>query len=127
MLEHSILGHSKIVAFLPTTDTERAISFFRDILGLNVVNKDEFAVVFEQGGVRLRVTKVEALQPYPFTVLGWQVKGIEQIMTALVKKGVRFERYDFLTQDELGIWTAPGGIKVGWFKDPDGNLLSLSQ
>ena len=57
-----------------------------------------------------------------------QTKGhAKQTAAALKEKGVAFSKYDFLEQDKLGIWSAPSGAKVAWFKDPDGNLLSISQ
>ena len=65
--------------------------------------------------------------PHPFTLLGWEVTGIEKEVAALAEAGVVFERYGFFEQDALGIWTAPNGDKVAWFKDPDGNTLSVSQ
>jgi catechol 2,3-dioxygenase-like lactoylglutathione lyase family enzyme len=64
----------------------------------------------------------------PYTVLGWEVDDIAAKAQALTKAGVKLERYgSHLKQDKLGIWTAPGGTRVAWFKDPDGNLLSISQ
>ena len=84
-------------------------------------------MVFDCGGVQLRIQKVETLQPHPFTALGWGVASIRRSVAALVKRGVSFERYPFLAQDDLGIWPAPSGAKVAWFKDPDGNLLSLTE
>ena len=75
----------------------------------------------------VRISKAPDFKPAKFTILGWQVSGIEDVVRALTEKGVRFERYDFFEQDALGIWAAPGGDKVAWFKDPDGNILSVSQ
>jgi hypothetical protein len=75
----------------------------------------------------LRIARVREFQPQPFTVLGWQVKDIAASIRELARRGVRFERYGFFEQDELGIWRAPGGAQIAWFKDPDGNTLSLTQ
>jgi hypothetical protein len=66
------------------------------------------------------------VHPHPFTSLGWQVRGIRRVVTGLTKRGVVFERYSFMDQDDQGVWLAPSGTRVAWFKDPDGNLLSLS-
>ena len=115
------------MCFLPTLDPDRALPFFRDVLGLSLVSRDNFALEFAGGNARLRVTTVRELSPHPFTVLGWDVKGIEDQVRDLTARGVVFERFGFAEQDALGIWTAPGGTKVAWFKDPDGNLLSLTQ
>jgi catechol 2,3-dioxygenase-like lactoylglutathione lyase family enzyme len=122
-----MLSSQTLKAFLPTTDPARSLAFYRDVLGLSLLSQDEFALEFDTGHTHLRVTIVQKLQPQPFTVLGWDVRGIEGIVKELVAKGIVFERYAFATQDKLGIWTAPGGTKVAWFKDPDGNVLSVSE
>jgi len=117
---------AKIVAFVGTRDPQRAKSFYRDTLGLNMVSEDHFALVFDVNGTMLRVTPVPEMTPAKYTVLGWAVNDIKATVTQLQTAGVVFEHYG-LPQDELGIWTAPGGAKVAWFKDPDGNILSVSQ
>jgi catechol 2,3-dioxygenase-like lactoylglutathione lyase family enzyme len=105
----------------------RAKAFYQDVLGLKLISDDQFAIVFEMNGNQLRVTPVREYTPVPFTVLGWEVRDIDVVVERLAKAGVTFERYDFLKQDTHGIWTAPGGAKVAWFKDPDGNVLSVAQ
>lgn len=115
------------VAFTATTDPERSKTFYVETLGLSLLSDDEFALVFDLRGVPLRVQKLREFQPQPFTVLGWQVRDAVSMVKALHARGVVFERYAFLQQDALGVWEAPGGARVAWFKDPDGNLLSLSQ
>lgn len=126
-MDKASLGQFDIVAFAPTTDAARAVAFYRDTLGLSLVSQDGFAVVFDAHGTTLRVTSVpEPLTPQPFTVLGWKVADIAAVVKGLVAAGVKFERY-MDSQDELNIWTAPGGAKVAWFKDADGNILSLSE
>ena len=122
-----MLATHHLKAFLPTTDPARSLAFFRDKLGLKLLSEDDYALEFDAGACHLRVTAVQKLTPQPFTVLGWDVKNIEDIIKTLAQKGVVFERYSFAQQDELGIWVAPGGTKVAWFKDPDGNVLSLSE
>jgi catechol 2,3-dioxygenase-like lactoylglutathione lyase family enzyme len=123
-----ILGSSKISAFVGVRDAERARTFYRDTLGLHLVSEDGFALVFDANGTMLRVSLVREVVAAPYTVLGWQVDDIIAKAKALTTAGVKLERYEnFVKQDELGIWTAPGGTRVAWFKDPDGNLLSISQ
>jgi len=122
-----MLGSTDIIAFVPTKDSEKARSFYEGVLGLRFVSDDGFALVFNAHGLMIRVVKVQQFTPVPYTILGWQVKGIEKIVTALDQKGVHFERFGFFKQDGLGIWIAPNGDKVAWFKDPDGNTLSLSE
>lgn len=123
-----MLGSINIVAFVPTRDSEKARAFYEVVLGLRFVKDDGFAVTLNANGIMVRVTKVPPpFTPAPFTILGWQVTNIEKVVGGLQEKGVRFERFGFFKQDELGIWTAPTGDKVAWFKDPDGNILSVSQ
>ena len=83
--------------------------------------------MFDANGIMLRVVRVAEVSPLERTVLGWQVADIQITVRQLAERGVRFERYTFMTQDDIGIWTAPDGSRVAWFKDPDGNLLSLTQ
>lgn len=118
---------NKVVAFLATRHPDQAKAFYRDKLGLKFVSDDGFALVFDIDGTTLRIARVKELTPAPFTVLGWEVEAIEKTVADLDKKGVSFERFPGLAQDPLGIWAAPGGAKVAWFKDPDGNVLSVSQ
>jgi catechol 2,3-dioxygenase-like lactoylglutathione lyase family enzyme len=122
-----MLDSSNIVAFVPTKNAEQARAFYEGVLGLRFVKDDGFAIVFDANGIMIRVAKMKDFTPAPFTVLGWQVSGIEDVVRGLQKKGVHFEIFGFFKQDELGIWTAPTGDKVAWFKDPDGNILSVSQ
>ena len=122
-----MLSKEKLKAFIPTVEPEKAKEFYMNVLGLQLVSEDNFALEFDSNGIRLRVTKVGKFIPYPFTVLGWDTEDIATSVQKLREKGVIFEKYDFLEQDDLAIWTAPGGTKVAWFKDSDGNLLSLSE
>ena len=122
-----MLGSTNIVAFVPIKDSEKARAFYEGVLGLRFVKDDGFALVFDANGIMVRAAKMKEVTPAQFTVLGWQVKNIEDIVRALQKKGAHFEIFGFFKQDELGIWTAPTGDKVAWFKDPDGNILSVSQ
>jgi catechol 2,3-dioxygenase-like lactoylglutathione lyase family enzyme len=122
-----MLAGSKIVAFSATTDSGKARAFYEELLGLTLVSDDEFAIVFTANGIELRVQKVKAVNPQPFTVLGWSVASIDKVVQTIRSAGFEFERYAFLQQDAHGVWTAPSGAKVAWLKDPDGNLLSFSQ
>jgi catechol 2,3-dioxygenase-like lactoylglutathione lyase family enzyme len=116
-----------VVAFVATTQADAAEHFYADVLGLRRVSRDPYAVVFDNDGTMLRVAVVEQFQPQPFTVLGWQVANIETAVEELASRGVIFNRYEFIPQNELGIWSTPDGARVAWFKDPDGNTLSLTQ
>ncbi len=122
-----MLASEKIMAFVPARDLKRARAFYETILGLRLVSEDPSALVLDANGITLRVAKVEALQPRPFTILGWQVTDIAQTVSKLQERSVAFERYAGMPQDNLGIWKAPSGARVAWFKDPDGNVLSVTQ
>ena len=122
-----MLADKKLKAFVPTTDPQKAKHFYKDLLGLKLLSEDKYALEFDANGTLLRVTTVRELKPHPFTVLGWKVTDISSVIRDLNKKGIFFERYDFLQQDDLGIWEAPGGTKVAWFIDADGNTLSLDE
>jgi catechol 2,3-dioxygenase-like lactoylglutathione lyase family enzyme len=122
-----MLGSNKIIAFVCATDSKRARAFYEGILGLRFVSDDQFALVLNGNGTMLRIAKLPELKPAQFTVLGWETGEIEKTVEELIGKGIQFEKYSFLPQDDLGIWTAPTGDKVAWFRDPDGNILSLSQ
>ena len=127
MPQPSLLSACDPMAFAPTCDQDRAIEFYRDKLGLRLTSRDNFAAAFDAHGIMLRVAGVpKPLAPQPFTILGWKVPDIAAAVRSLEAAGVSFEHYPFV-HDELGIWTAPGGTKVAWFKDPDGNILSLTQ
>src|SRR2546423_13170817 len=122
-----MFSNAKIVTFVATSKPERAQDFYAQTLGLRLIADDAFALVFDVNGVMLRVQKVEAHTPANHTVLGWDVSDIQATVKELMTRGVRCERYAWLEQDELGIWTAPSAAKIAWFKDPDGNVLSLTQ
>lgn len=122
-----ILEAAKPAIIICTTDRSRAATFYRDTLGLSLVYEDNFASVFNTGGVTLRVSVVADFTPHEHTILGFNVPDVASSVKALREKGVSFNIYPRFQQDELGIWTAPGGkVSVAWFKDPDGNVLSVT-
>jgi catechol 2,3-dioxygenase-like lactoylglutathione lyase family enzyme len=122
-----MLASGKMVGFIPTTDYEKARAFYEGNLGFDFINLDQFALVMSVGGHNIRIAKVPNFKPLQGTILGWEVENIEAIVTWLKDKGVGTEKYPFVQDRELGIWTTPTGDKVAWFKDPDGNILSVSQ
>jgi catechol 2,3-dioxygenase-like lactoylglutathione lyase family enzyme len=122
-----MLPLKSLVAFIPTRDADRSRQFYERVVGLRFVQDDGFALVMDFNGSMVRIAKVGEYQPFAFTLLGWEVDDIVAALRALTKRGAVIERYDFLEQDAAGVWAAPGGAKVAWFKDPDGNLLSVSE
>jgi catechol 2,3-dioxygenase-like lactoylglutathione lyase family enzyme len=123
-----MLAAGQLMSFVATANAARALGFYRDVLGFPLVEDSPFALVFDLGaGRRLRVQKVQALQPSPHTVLGWAVADIGAEAADLAARGVTFHRYPPLEQDEAGVWRTPNGDQVAWFADPDGNILSLTE
>jgi len=121
------LGDQELMAFSQTTQPARAKAFYGNVLGLPLEEDTPFALVFRAGVTTLRVQKVEAFSALAFTSLGWKVPDIRAAVRQLTHRGVAFERYPGMSQDVLGIWQSPSGAQVCWFKDPDGNTLSLTQ
>ena len=125
-----MLGSADLIAFVPTRDPAKARKFYEEILGLNFMSEDPFALVFNAHGTTLRianVSEVSAFRPAPFTIVGWQVTNVSDTAGDLFKKGIRFERFPGMNQDTQGVWESPSGARVAWFKDPDGNILSITQ
>lgn len=123
-----MLGSSNLIAFILTGDAARAKTFYAETLGLKFVTQDDYALVFDANGITVRISHMPGHTPSEHPILGWQVTDIADTVSELAKAGVKIERYPFLQQDDLGIWTSPDGkAKVAFFKDPDGNVLSLTQ
>lgn len=122
-----MVNNAEVIGFIPTTDAAAARDFYENTLSLRLVEANDFAVVFDANGTMIRVTMVPEHSPPGFTILGWKVADIVATVEALTIRGVEFRRYDGMDQDASGIWTTPGGDKVAWFADPDGNVLSLTE
>jgi len=122
------LQNAKPTVFLATSKAAEARAFYTETLGLTLQLDDEYALVFQLSGTELRLSKVPNHRPLPFTVLDWQVESIDEAHDTLAARGVSFVTFEGLGQDERGVWTSPdGGSKILWFKDPDENVLSVSQ
>ena len=115
------------ILFTASARHEEALAFYRDTMGFALTEDTPFSFAFDAVGTMLRVQKVEGFNPHPFTAIGWHVDDIAAERDRLASRGVAFETFGFLDQDARGIWTAADGAKVCWFKDPDGNTLSLTQ
>ncbi len=119
---------AKVVAFIITRDRNVAKAFYRGTLGFTLTHEDDFAVVFDLNGTMLRVSTVKDHVAQRHTVLGWDVPDVAETVKQLGDRGVMFTVHEGFGQDALGIWTSPGsGARIAWFKDPDGNVLSLTQ
>jgi catechol 2,3-dioxygenase-like lactoylglutathione lyase family enzyme len=122
-----MLASGKMAGFVLTNDYDKARAFYEGKLGFKFVSLDQFALVMETGQNKIRISKAPNFTPLQSTVLGWAVDDIEAVIAWLAKQGVATEKYPFVQDRERGIWTTPNGDKVAWFKDPDGNVLSVSQ
>lgn len=125
----AILRSGKLIAFVPTRDLARARDFYESVLGLRLVGDyAPVAQVFDANGTMLRVTSVGEFSPAPFTILGWQVESIESVVERLASGGVSLLRYKGMNEDDArAIWASPGGARVAWFHDADGNVLSVTE
>jgi len=122
------LCEQPLIGFIATSNPARAKKFYGETLGLPLVSEDSsFALVFNAHGTMLFVSIVEKVSVAGYTVLGWQVPDITEAVKGLQEAGVQFHHYQGMPQDEFGIWMSPSGAKVAWFKDADGNTLSLSE
>jgi catechol 2,3-dioxygenase-like lactoylglutathione lyase family enzyme len=123
-----VLTSAKLMAFIPTSDLAAARAFYERVLGLRYLEEDGFAVTVEAAqGIRVRLVRIENHKAVQFTILGWETPDMEKSVSELEERGVAFASFGLPNQDARGIWTAPGGAKVAWFRDPDGNTLSLTQ
>ena len=122
-----MLAQNRMVSFLSTADADRAKAFYEGVLGLTFTGDHGPVVTFEGSSGRLMLQKTDVITPSHGTALGWVVNDIRDAIQALSARGVVFERYQEMDQDDLGVWSPIPGAGVAWFKDPDGNLLSLSQ
>jgi catechol 2,3-dioxygenase-like lactoylglutathione lyase family enzyme len=123
----AMLINAPLIGFVSVTDATRARHFYRDVLGLELVDESPFALEFDCAGTMLRVTLANHIEPAPYTVLGWRVEDVGAAVGALTAAGVSPQIFEGFGQTAEGIWLAPGGAKVAWFKDPDGNLLSVTE
>jgi catechol 2,3-dioxygenase-like lactoylglutathione lyase family enzyme len=121
------LNSCKMMAFVPTSNLERAREFYKFTLGFRLVSEDAYGMIFEVSGSFMRVVNIQQVFPAKYTVLGWKVPNIRAAAEELAGKGIKFDHYQGFDQDEQGIWTAPDGAQVAWFRDPDRNILSLTQ
>lgn len=122
-----MLASGEMVGFVPTTDYDRARAFYEGKLGFQFISLDQFALVLNAGGHKIRITKIPNFTPLQGTILGWEVADIEAVAKWLTERGVPPEKFPFAQDQQLGIWTAPSGDRVAWLKDPDGNILGFSQ
>jgi catechol 2,3-dioxygenase-like lactoylglutathione lyase family enzyme len=123
----SPLQSAVLCGFAATTDGSASRAFYEKKLGFRVVSDDPMALVLDACGQPIRIQKLRQHTPQTFTILGWNVRDIAATVQALEAAGVEFMRIEGFRQDPHGIMDFPGGARVAWFKDPDGNTLSVAQ
>lgn len=122
-----MLTTARPMCFVATADAETSKRFYAETLGLTLIADEPWAIVFDLAGTMLRIQKAQSVTAHPYTALGWHVADVPAAVTDLQARGVSFERFPWMNPDS-DWWTVPGaGVKVAWFKDPDGNLLSLTE
>lgn len=121
------LTAANLISFVSASDAAQAKEFYSGVLELRLIRETPYALILDANGTMLRVTLVERVHPAPCTVLGWEVANIAHAVERLASRGVEFLRYDGMSQDELGIWDSPSGGRIAWFRDPEQNVLSLTQ
>ena len=122
-----MLSSSDLVAFVPSADPEASRQFYEGVLGLRFLGDDRAALLFDANGTVVRIVGVDEVAPQPYTILGWEVEDIAAIVGDLAARGVEFQDFDFLDDDNPPVWASPDGSQVAWFRDPDGNMLSVFQ
>jgi catechol 2,3-dioxygenase-like lactoylglutathione lyase family enzyme len=122
-----MLAASKLVTLVWTSRIPEAERFYSEVLGLPLAGKSHGALLYQVGGGDLRVSPVPTTQPSAHTVLGFAVADVGAVVAQLAARGVSFERFPGFPHDASGIVATPEGAKVAWFRDPDGNLLSVVQ
>jgi len=121
-----MLTANKLIGFVTTTDYEKARAFYEGKLAFEFISLDQFALALRAGANMIRISKSETFKAAQGTVLGWEVDDIRAVVAWLGSRGVETEKYPFVEDQETGIWNSPSGDSVAWFKDPDGNVLSVS-
>ncbi|MCK9686995.1 VOC family protein [Scleromatobacter humisilvae] len=122
-----MLSQTPLVCFIATADADRARDFYEGQLGLALVQDNGYALIFDAHGTQLRIQRVQAVAPHPYTALGWAVDDLAATVRALAACGVAMARFPGLPLGADGIWDTPDGSRVAWFQDPDGNTLSIHQ
>ena len=122
-----MLSSSQSIGFVATSNADNARKYYEQTLRLEFIHGDQFALVFKAHETMLRIQIVKSVEPHRYTAFGWNVVDISKEVAELESRGVKFERYEGMNQDRDGVWLSPAGAKVAWFKDPDGNILSLTQ
>lgn len=122
-----MLSHARLQSIIWTAHIDAARDFYQKTLGLALTAMSDGALVFDVGGSDLRVSPVPSTTPSAHTVMGFAVPDLDATLLALAGRGVTIERFPQFRHEPDGTVTTPDGTRVAWFRDPDGNLLSVVQ
>jgi catechol 2,3-dioxygenase-like lactoylglutathione lyase family enzyme len=122
-----MLGKADATPMVAVKDLDRARRFYEETLGLKEVEDFGEGFVVESGGTRFSIYRSEFAGTNKATALTFAVADVEQEIGELKTKGIFFERYDMPGLERRGDHYVADGMKTAWFKDPDGNILSLLQ
>lgn len=122
-----MLAGSPLYPTIPTRDLDRARGFYEGVLGLPLIRDKGFEVIFRAGDVEVDVYASEGAGTAEHTLAAFIVDDIESIVRALQERGVVFEEYDLPGVKTVNGIADLGPDKSAWFRDPDGNLLNVSQ
>jgi catechol 2,3-dioxygenase-like lactoylglutathione lyase family enzyme len=121
-----MLSDANAMATLAVKDLRAAAKFYEDTLGLSRAGSEgDEVVIFESGDSKINVYQSSFAGSNQATALTWVVDDVEDTVRTLVGKGVKFEHYDLPDTKRAGDIHVSGDVKVAWFKDPDGNILSI--
>ena len=121
-----MFANTKAFSGFAVDDVEKAREFYRGTLGIETSEQHGIMTLHLAGGRDTIVYPKPGHTPAEYTILNFQVDDIDKAVDELTARGVRFEHYDGLGQDEKGINRA-GGPYIAWFRDPAGNILSVLQ
>jgi catechol 2,3-dioxygenase-like lactoylglutathione lyase family enzyme len=122
-----MLGHSRLQTIILTSRIAEAERFYTDVLGLQLRRHSNGNLIFDVGGSDLTVGRVPSTKPSDHTVIGFAVDNLDAAITELSKRGLIWERFEGFPHDDRGVVITPDGDRVVWFRDPDGNIISIVQ
>ncbi|NKC01482.1 MAG: VOC family protein [Pseudomonadales bacterium] len=122
-----MLANAELQTLALTADIPTAITFYEEVLGLSLKANSDGAAVFDVGGRDLRVSPVAETSPTEHTVFGFAVADVQGVAEELSSKGVPLVEFQGFPHDQNGLVATPDGSRVCWFRDPDGNLISVVQ
>ena len=120
-----MLGSEDAIATVAVKNLQTAAQFYEGKLGLRKVGEEMQVLVYQSGKSSIMVYQSQFAGTNQATAVTWQVDDVDGAVRALKEKGIAFERYEFPDVKQEGDVHVFGKIRNAWFKDPDGNILSI--